>query len=45
MNRMISLMVGMAPVAASTNMYSPVKYIAPVADQVEVGMSMSTPSV
>jgi len=35
MNRMIELMVGMAPVASSTNMYSPIKYIAPVADQVE----------
>ena len=36
MNRMIELMVGMAPVASSTNMYSPIKYIAPVANQVEV---------
>ena len=35
MNSVISLMVGMAPVAASTNMASPIKYIAPVADQVE----------
>lgn len=35
MNSLIKLMVGMAPVAASTNMYSPIKYIAPVADQVE----------
>ena len=39
MNSLIKLMVGMAPVAASTNMYSPIKYIAPVADQVEVRIS------
>ena len=39
MNSVISLMVGMAPVAASTNMASPIKYIAPVADQVEVGQA------
>ena len=35
MNSVISLMVGMVPVAASTNMASPIEYIAPVADQVE----------
>ena len=37
MNSMIQLMVGMAPVAAAANMYSPIKYIAPVAGPVEVG--------
>ena len=38
MNGMIKLMVGMAPVAAAAHMYSPIKYIAPVAGPVEVGM-------
>ena len=37
MNSMVRLMVGMAPVAAATNMYSPIKYMASVANQVEVG--------
>ena len=37
MNSMIQLMVGMAPVAAAAHMYSPIKYIAPVAGPVEVG--------
>ena len=37
MNSMVRLMVGMAPVAAATHMYSPIKYMAPVASQVEVG--------
>jgi lysosomal acid lipase/cholesteryl ester hydrolase len=37
MNSMIQLMVGMAPVAAAAHMYSPIKYIAPVAGTVEVG--------
>ena len=41
MNSVISLMVGMAPVAASTNMASPIKYIAPVADQVERMLTMA----
>ena len=36
MNSMIQLMVGMAPVAAAEHMYSPIKYIAPVAGPVEV---------
>ena len=36
MNNMIQLMIGMAPVAAAAHMYSPIKYLAPVAGQVEV---------
>ena len=39
MNSMVQLMVGMAPVAAAAHMYSPVKYISPVAGPVEVGQA------
>jgi len=41
MNSMIQLMVGMAPVAAAEHMYSPIKYIAPVAGPVERVLSMT----
>jgi len=41
MNSMVQLMVGMAPVAAAANMYSPVKYIAPVAGPVERMLSLA----
>eukprot|EP00092_Neocalanus_flemingeri_P010625 GFUD01011447.1.p1 GENE.GFUD01011447.1~~GFUD01011447.1.p1 ORF type:complete len:260 (-),score=61.54 GFUD01011447.1:51-830(-) len=41
MNSMIRLMVGMAPVAAVPHMQSPIKFIAPVANQVERVLSMT----
>ena len=36
MNHLISLMVGLAPVANVQHMTSPIRYIAPVAEEVEV---------
>jgi len=41
MNSLVELMVGMAPVAAAEHMYSPIKYIAPVAGPVERMLSMT----
>ena len=37
MNSTIQLMVKIPPIAAAAHMYSPIKYIAPVAGPVEVG--------
>ena len=40
-DRLVSLMVGFAPVTATANMFSPIRLIAPVADQVERVLSMT----
>jgi lysosomal acid lipase/cholesteryl ester hydrolase len=41
MNSKIGLMVGLAPVAAVPNMYSPLRHIAPIARQVERVLSLT----
>jgi len=41
LNTIVSLMIGMAPVAAASHMFSPIKYIAPVAKEVEHMLKMT----